>query len=284
MDAVSSTGLKATYEAKGYDFPLSVMTVAEAQEVRAAYEVLEARAAEEPAVASAIKTYVQMVLPFIDRVMRLPAILDPVEVLLGPDLLVYSAEFFIKEPQTEAYVSWHQDLHYWGLDQEDEVTAWVALSPATVESGCMRFLSGSHRQRYNHNDSFAEDNMLTRGQEVALGPEETKAVDVLLKPGQMSLHHGRTLHASRPNHSKHRRIGLVIRYIATSMRQAGGERPIASLVRGKDRYGHFDLMDPPQGLLHPLDLDRQRMANAVIEQIVYKGSARDPRHDRAVGF
>lgn len=284
MDTEERARLKASYAAKGYHFPLAVMTSEEADELRAAYEALEARAAEEPAVASAIKTYVQMVLPFIDRMIRLPAILDPVEALLGPDLLVYSAEFFIKEPETEAYVSWHQDLHYWGLAQDDEVTAWVALSPATVESGCMRYLPGSHRQHYDHSDSFAEDNMLTRGQEVALGAEESKAVDVLLNPGQMSLHHGRTLHASRPNRSKDRRMGLVIRYIATSMRQAGGERPVASLVRGEDRYGHFKLVAPPRGLLDPLDIEHQQAANAVSEQIVFRGSTRGPRHERAVGF
>ncbi len=283
MDAKERARIKAQYEARGYHFPIRVMREAEALAVRKSYAEQEALAADDPSVAGAIKTYVNLVLPFIDQVTRLAAILDPVEALLGPDLLVYSAEFFIKEPETETFVSWHQDLHYWGLDQDNEVTAWVALSPVTVENGAMRYLPGSHLKRFDHQDSFADSNMLSRGQEVDIGDLEAEAVDVLLRPGEMSLHHGRTLHASRANRSKERRVGLVIRYVATSMRQAGGEKAAAMLVRGEDRYGHFALAPRPQGLLHPDDVARQTAANRLNEEIIYRGAGQGPR-DRAVGF
>ncbi len=137
----------------------------------------------------------------------------------------------------------------------DAVTAWVALSPATRESGCMRFVAGSHlREIVEHRDTFSAKNMLSRGQEIAVAVDDSEAVDVLLEPGQMSLHHGRTFHASHANRSSDRRIGLAIRYIAPSMKQTGERRTVAVLVRGEDRYGHFELAPPPSGIHAPSGL------------------------------
>ena len=120
-------------------------------------------------------------------------------------------------------MTWHQDLTYWGLDDMDEVTAWVALSPSTTESGCMRFVPGSHkRSLVEHVDTFADDNLLTRGQEIAVDVDESAAADVELRPGQASLHHGHLFHSSGPNTTPDRRIGAAIRYITPSMQQRGG--------------------------------------------------------------
>jgi ectoine hydroxylase-related dioxygenase (phytanoyl-CoA dioxygenase family) len=170
--------------------------------------------------------------------------LDAVESVLGPDLMVWGCEFFIKEPMSPKFVSWHQDLTYWGLSDAGEVTAWVALSAATVENGAMRMVPGSQRSGIvPHRDTFAEDNILSRGQEITDGVDESRAVDVVLRPGEMSLHHGRMFHASGPNRTAGRRIALVVRYIAPAMRQTRGERDFAVLVRGEDRFGHF--VNPP---------------------------------------
>ncbi len=250
--------LAARYRQDGFLFPLRVMSEDRAAECRALLEQAEAMAADDPEAASYFREYCNIVLGFVGEMIRDPAITDPVSAILGEDLLVMACNFFIKEPQTTAYVSWHQDVHYWGLQEDEEVTAWVALSPSTRESGCMRFVPGSHSEVVAHQDTFAEDNLLTRGQEIAVEVDEDDAVAVELRPGEMSLHHGRLFHASDPNRSDDRRIGLAIRYVPTSMAQMDGARMSATLARGQDRFGHWDLADSGSGLLQPADLQRHR--------------------------
>jgi ectoine hydroxylase-related dioxygenase (phytanoyl-CoA dioxygenase family) len=168
-------------------------------------------------------------------------------------------------------VSWHQDLNYWGLDGEQEVTAWIALTPATVETGCMRFVPGSHLKKVvPHVDSFAQDNLLSRGQEIAVDVDEASAVNVVLRAGQASFHHGHMFHASGPNRTNTRRVGAAIRFVAPSMKQVSGERLLVSHVSGKDEYGHFEHMPPPAGRLLAEDFDRARRNTDMKRDILYK--------------
>ena len=135
---------------------------------------------------------------------RNPRILDAVEGVIGPNILVWGANFFLKEPRSDAYVSWHQDATYWGLEPADIVTAWVALTPSTVESGCMRVVPGTHSDGIlAHRETWADDNLLSRGQEIAVDVDLDKVVDVVLKPGEMSLHHVKIAHNSEPNRAAH---------------------------------------------------------------------------------
>lgn len=247
----------------GYVFPLDAMTEAEAAGYRAQLELAETRFAAEPELRNCLRRYSNLVLPFVDEITRLPAITDAVSQILGPDLLVLDTPFFIKEARSPHFVSWHQDLHYWGLEGEEEVTAWVALSSSTVESGCMRFVPGSHRQIVEHIDTHAPENLLTRGQEVAVEVDDSQAADVVLKSGQFSLHHGRVFHASHANRSDDRRIGLAIRYIPTRMKQVPGASMAAMLVTGEDRFHHFREARRPSGVFLPEDLAHWReMQNA----------------------
>ena len=132
-----------------------------------------------------------------------PRVLDVVEALIGPDILLYDVEYIVKEPRTPSFVSWHQDLTFWGLSDDAQVTLWLALSPATAESGCMRMIPGSHKSgMVAHATSEDGDNVLLQSQTVN-GVDETQAVMCLLRPGQASFHHGWTLHASMPNQTKH---------------------------------------------------------------------------------
>lgn len=235
----------ATYRRDGVVFPIDVMAPGDALDLRREIEAIEAAHGGRLAVADYLRGCASVVVPAVDRAIRDPAILDAVEPIIGPDLLVWGCQFFDKAARTADYVSWHQDLTYWGLDKLDEVSAWIALSPATVESGCMRMIPGSHKDHIvAHNDTHADDNMLSRGQELRVGPDESRAVDVVLEPGQMSLHHGHIFHGSRPNRSDDRRLGLVVRYIAPHMKQIGAGRDYATLVRGEDRFGHF--ITPPR--------------------------------------
>jgi non-heme Fe2+,alpha-ketoglutarate-dependent halogenase len=185
---------------------------------------------------------------FADEIIRSPRILDPVESLLGPDILCWECAFLTKEPKSASFFSWHQDAKYWGLEPYEILTAWVALSPATRESGCMQLATGSHiGELAPHKDTFGQDNMLSRGQEMQVEVDPARCVDVALAPGQMSLHHVKIAHGSGPNESNDRRIGFVIRYVPAHVRQTAGKDDSAMLVRGKDRYGHFELQPRPKG-------------------------------------
>ena len=187
--------------------------------------------------------------------------------------MVWSAGLFIKEANSTSRVTWHQDLTYWGLDDAEELTAWVALSPATVHSGCMRFVPGSHLERQvPHADTFAEDNLLSRGQEIAVEVDEADAVAIELAPGEASLHHGHLFHASEPNRSDDRRIGAAIRFISPAMRQRDGTRSLVALVAGEDRHGHFTVAGPPAGRLHEDDLARCRADAQAKRAILYAGA------------
>jgi len=266
--------LRQSYERDGYVFPLHVMTPDQAAGYRAMFESVESAYAEDAAASKIVKGFAGLVLPFVDEIMRLPSVLGPVKAILGEDLLVMGANLFIKEPATPAFVSWHQDLTYWGYDGVSEVTAWVALAAATRENGCMRFVPGSHqREIIGHQDTFDESNMLSRGQEISIEVNEGDAVDATLQPGEMSLHHGHVFHASNPNTSAGRRIGLVIRYVTPSMKQVSGQATFAHLVAGEDRLHHFELLQPATAIMADGDVNNARQALALQERIGYTGAA-----------
>ena len=265
--------LRQSYERDGYVVPLEVMTPGRAAEYRALFESVEATYAHDAVASRMVKGFASVVLPFVDEIMRLPSLLAPVRKILGDDLLVMGANFFIKEPSTSAFVSWHQDLTYWGYDDISEVTAWVALTEATPANGCMRFIPGSHQhQIVGHHDTFDESNMLSRGQEISVEVNESEAVDAALRPGQMSLHHGHLFHASNPNSSSDRRIGLALRYVTPAMRQVSGQTPVAHLVAGEDRFGNFELLQPASEVMADGDVDNARRAIALQQQIGYAGA------------
>ena len=249
----------AAYRRDGYLFPLGIFDARETAGYRSAFEALERRypAGSLPHdLGQYFRVNAHLVIPLAARIALERSVLDVVESILGPDLLVWSCELFIKEPHTPKIVSWHQDLTYWGMGEtDDELTAWIALSPATEASGCMRFVPGSHHQRIvPHRDTFADDNLLSRGQEVAVEVDEREAVPVVLAPGQMSLHHGRMFHASGPNGSDDRRIGVAIRYVTPAVRPVVGERDYAMLARGHDRAGNWVNVAPPQEAFDPASL------------------------------
>lgn len=240
----------AQYWRDGFLFPLRVMSAEQAQTLRATLEDVEARyaGADLPlGIEHYIRTSPHVVMPFVSDAATDAAVLDAVEGILGPDLMIWGADFFIKDAETTKIVSWHQDLTYWGLGAtSDQVTAWIALSDVTEESGCMRFVAGSHKQAIvPHNDTFGEDNLLSRGQEIAVEVDEADATSITLSPGEMSLHHGLLFHASGPNTSKGRRIGLAVRFINANARQEVAEKDYAMLARGVDRAGSFIHFAPP---------------------------------------
>ena len=235
----NANGAAVRYQRDGFLFPLTAMEPDEADGYRRRIDAFRAANPTGRPFREVVKSKTHLLCLAVLEIVRRPDILDVVEEVLGPDILLWSTGLFLKEARDPAYVSWHQDVRYWGLEPHDIVTAWLALTPATIESGAMRFVPGSHAGGLlEHLDTQAEHNMLARGQVVQEPVDEEAAVDVLLKPGQYSLHHGRLVHGSAPNRSPEPRYGVAIRYIASHVRPTRTEDS-ALVVRGRDRHGHF---------------------------------------------
>ena len=198
-----------------------------------------------------------------------PRVLDGVESVLGPNILVWGSQWFPKFAHDKSYVSWHQDAAYWGLSPLNVTTAWIALVPSTRENGCMRVIPGTHRGLLPQRETYAEANMLSRGQEIAVEVDESLAINFVLQPGEFSLHHIGIVHGSGPNTSDASRIGLAVRYVSPDVVQQGRARDMVLLARGRDDYGHFDIVDPPvhdlpfgQSAVHAESMAR-RMSNVM---------------------
>ena len=244
---------KEAYWNDGYLFPIKVVDAPQAQIWRSALEQIESEWLDN-GLPLPLNTYkrvnAQIVMPLACEIGLHDPILDAVEGVLGPDVMLYSVEFLTKEAHTKHVVTMHQDLAYWGMgDMDNILTAWLALSPATKASGCMDFVQGSHKNEIlDHEDSFDELNLLSRGQEIAVEVADADKVAVELAPGSMSLHHGLTIHGSGPNSSGDRRIGVAIRYVSANMRKAGGSKDYAILARGRVKEDSFATYDPPSAL------------------------------------
>jgi len=221
----------------GCIFPIRVLSEGEALSFQSA---LLKFARPNGTAKTAIPTKPYLLSTSLAELVRNSNILDAVEGILGPDLLCWNANVFIKEPSSPARVTWHQDSTYYGLSEPDLVTAWIALSDSNETNGAMEFIPSSHTwDQLPHRDTFAPDNLLTRGQEIEVEVDESLRRIITLKAGEMSLHHTRLAHKSPPNTSNGWRIGLAIRYIPTRVAQTIGEDS-ATLVRGEDRFGHFE--------------------------------------------
>ncbi len=269
----SKQSVASLYREQGFLFPVDVLSEAEAKELLDDLEAAEQELAGDEEKLSILKAYPDRVLPSFDKLTRNPIILDHVTRILGPDLMVWSASIFDKSARSEKIVSWHQDLTYWGLDTDDEVTVWVALSPVTQASGCMYFVPGSHKEKaVPHKDTFAENNLLSRGQEITVDVAEGEGIPVELRPGQASFHHGHLFHSSGPNHTDKRRTAPAIRFIKASVKQAGGEKPLVSHVHGTDEFGHYDIADTPHGRLLQSDFERCKKDAEVRRKILYAGA------------
>jgi ectoine hydroxylase-related dioxygenase (phytanoyl-CoA dioxygenase family) len=242
---------KEQYDSQGYCFPFRVFEESEAALLRARFEDYYSSRFEQvknlPAREhNSILLATHVVLNWVYRLVSHPQVLDAVESILGPNLLVWGAQWFPKMPGDKKYISWHQDATYWGLHPPSVTTAWIALSESVPENGCMRVIPGTHQgPLLPQVDTYAFNNALSRGQEIAVKVDESQAVDLVLKPGEMSLHHIGIVHGSNANESTKPRIGMAVRYISTDVVQDGSVRQCAVRVRGKDEFGHFQLVDAP---------------------------------------
>lgn len=267
------------YWRNGYLFPLDLMHPAEAQTWLGKFTQFEERYRDDPALRQPFENYLRANLHVVStaaaELAHHPAILDAVESIIGPDLLCWMVELIIKEPHSDAMLTTHQDLTYWGLDGADGVvTAWVALSDVTSANGAMHMVRGSHRLgQVDHEDTFGVGNVLSRGQRAIVEHDPSDEVIVELAPGQVSLHHGLMLHGSRPNESDARRVGVVIRYIEPEVRQRVSERDYAMVVRGSNHTGHLISIAPPSANCDAGSLDLFEEITAAQSPALGEGAA-----------
>lgn len=250
----------AQYRQDGFLSPVTAMSKDDAVDYRAKLEAFEndlGGKVTSDTVDGKYRYRLHTLFSWAHELVTIPAVLDSVESLIGPDILVYTTTFFIKEPKTEAITGWHQDATYFGLRPYEHVSAWIALSPVTTESGCMSFVPGSHSMGQLDHRAHSDAKILnTGGQQLTGSFDRSAAIPAPLAPGEFSLHHTLTIHHSPANNSDDRRIGFAVSYIPAHCRHLGEERRApAMLVRGVDEFGHFDLDTPPTA---SFDDDAQR--------------------------
>ena len=248
------------YHRDGFVYPIDAFTADEATRYRRAMEAFEAAQGTELTKGQNFKPH--LLFTWVDEIVHHPAIVDAVEDLIGPDLRLFHLSVWPKNAGDPAYVSWHQDATYFGLEPAVQLTAWIALTDASVQAGCMEVLPGSHKLGQLHHAEHGDaHNLLSRGQTVTEKLDTTRTEFMPVRAGQFSLHHTYLVHNSRPNVSADRRIGLGLSYIPTSVRCSSRTRLTAMLVRGTDRYGHFD--DEPRPRVDFGTAERAAHADAV---------------------
>lgn len=282
MSNVLSPTQVAQYRHDGYIFPFPALSGDELAETRAGLARYEAWLGKPVNLGDwRWRSAAYVFLPWLNGLARHPAILDAVESLIGPDILVYTSTFFIKEANSATFAAWHQDATYFGITPYEHVTAWVALSDATAEAGCMEVVSSRGAPRQLHHAALGLQNSINGGGQAIVDPfDQDGGVMMEVAAGSFSLHHTLCPHRSAPNRAGHRRVGIGISYIPTRCRLTGTVRMCARLARGEDRYGNFDLLPAPEGELHPSALARheeayRRYRANYAEQI--------EAHDRAFG-
>ena len=258
------------YEDKGFVAPLDALTKDEAEEVKTEIEFIEKKWPNE--LEGLGRNYIHLISPVFDKVVHNSKILDAVESIIGKNILACGTTLFIKNPDEKEFVSFHQDAKYIGLEPHNWVTAWVAVTDSNEENGCMRMWSGTHKldlKKHIEKFDYNEGNLLTRGQTVEnVSMKKTEAV--ILKAGQMSLHHPRVVHGSGVNKSKERRIGFVIQsYIGSNVKQVLGKMYVQQ-ARGEDCFNYHDYVERPKITMVEKDNNVRKIANEELSKIFYK--------------
>ena len=258
------------YKEDGYIAPIDVLTKNEAEEVKKEIEYIEKKWPNE--IEGLGRNYVHLISPVLDKVSHNSKILDVVESIIGKDILVCGTTLFIKNPDKKGFVSFHQDAKYIGLEPHNWVTGWLAVTDSNEENGCMRMLKGSHKKDLKfHDQKFDENNLLTRGQTIENVPIN-ETTPVILKAGQLSLHHPTIIHGSGLNKSKERRIGFAIQsYIGTNVDQVLGKIYVQQ-ARGNDTFRFHEHVKRPTELMNENDIITRKKANEELSKIFYSGS------------
>ena len=260
------------YNDQGFLSPINILSKKEVLEIKEEINYIEAKWPDE--INGLNRNNIHYYSPIFDKLVHNTKILDIIENLIGSNILVAGTCLFLKEPENKGFVSWHQDGKYQGWEPYNFLTAWLAITDVTEKNGCMRMWPGSHKDNLKiHKDTYDQNNLLTRGQTVENVPfNETKPL--LLKAGQLSLHHPKTVHSSGPNLSKKRRIGFAIQsYIATNVKQKIG-KVFVQLARGKDFFKYHEHTTRPKERMNKKDILMRDRANKELQKILYKDASK----------
>jgi len=264
------------YENHGFVSPIDVLTLEEATKIKEEIEYIEKKWPDE--LIGLGRNNVHYISPIFDQVCHNSKILDAVESIIGKDILVGGTTLFIKDPDKKGFVSWHQEAKYIGFEPHNWVTAWLAITDANEENGCMRMWSGTHKEKIKkHKDIFNENNLLTRGQTVQNVPLENTTPNIL-KAGQLSLHHPMIVHGSGSNKSNTRRIGFVIQsYIGANVDQVIGKVYVQQ-ARGKDNFKYHEHTKRPSELMSKEDINIRIKANNELSKIFYNNAKKQGKY------
>ena len=258
------------YKDKGYISPVNALTSSEAKEIRDEIEKIENK---WPGALEGInRNYIHLISPIFNKICLNKNILDAVQSIIGKNILICGTTLFIKNPNEKGFVSYHQDAKYIGLEPHNWVTVWLAVTDTNEHNGCMRMLPGSHKENLkSHEQKFDDNNLLTRGQTIK-GVPLNKTEPVILKAGQVSLHHPLVVHGSGLNKSNDRRIGFVIQsYIGTNVNQVIGKMFVQK-ARGEDEYKFHEYSKIPIELMGKNEISSQNKANKELAKIFYSDS------------
>ena len=260
------------YQDQGFLSPLDVFSNVEAKKIRDEIEYIEKKMPTE--IDKSGRYNVHLISPLLDSIVHNSKILDFVQSVIGKNILVCGTTLFIKNPNEVGFVSYHQDAKYIGLEPHNWVTAWVAITESNQKNGCMKMWAGSHKDNLkDHNQKFNKGNLLTRGQTVENVPE-AKVQNVILKAGQMSLHHPTIVHGSGLNKSSDRRIGFVIQsYIGSNVKQVLGKNGV-QIARGIDEFKYHEVIKRTSSLMNNEDIKLRQKENNNLQEIFYKGSSK----------
>jgi len=258
------------YHEQGFVAPIDVMSEDEALDYARRLQSAELEYPDE--LNAENRNNPHLAFKFLDELVHHPLILDAVEDLIGPAFSSWGSVLFIKEPQSSHFVSWHQDATYMGITPHDFVTPWLALTPSNLETGCMSMIPGSHKDPIRpHEETFHEDNILTRGQQIQ-AVDESIGVDLILSPGQMSLHHAKIIHGSQPNRSQQRRVGYAMQaFMPAGARQTLGENYWLP-IRGDCAQPDFIELRRPAADMDSTSVGERNKVNQNWADILYQGA------------
>ncbi len=257
------------FEERGWISPIDILSNSEAAQLLEQYTQAEAEFGEH--LHSENRNNAHLQFEFLADIVRHDLIIDAARSLVGSDIVLWSTVMFVKEPHSSAFVSWHQDATYMGLEPDNFVTAWLALTPSNPETGCVAVVDGSHRNgRAAHTDLYEPDNILTRGQTIS-GVDISTTSNLVLAAGQMSLHHPWLIHGSLPNRSSQRRIGLAMQaYMGSDVTPTRGDHHVMHIAGAPIRR-EFITASAPTGHFET-DTATRAAANRALSNVLYDGA------------
>lgn len=245
MAGIISSEQVQQYQTEGYLFPIQVFSSEEVVHFKSEFERTKALLGEHATPHDLRQPQIHFRWAY--DIATHPKILDVIEDLIGPDILVSRGSIFFKDPGP-GYYTFHADAYPLGISNEHAykfASVWIALTDSNEANGCMQVVPRSHLTKIEHTETlFADEHnqnsAVSRGLTVMMDIEQAEKVSFILQPGQMSVHHANLVHGSGPNRTNQSRIGIVMRYMAPQVKENAKLNHPVIVARGHDDYGYND--------------------------------------------